>query len=116
MFRGRSVGRIVHDVLQLLAGLEVRYLFRGNFDARSGFWVATYPGLALPGSEASKPSDFNLVATAKGNESRFAGWAQDGAEIFTCESLDELLMALGGRRFTNVLVEGGSAHHPGRTN
>jgi diaminohydroxyphosphoribosylaminopyrimidine deaminase/5-amino-6-(5-phosphoribosylamino)uracil reductase len=49
-----------------------------------------------------------LIATAKRNEARFAGWVQDGAEVFGCDSFPELLVELGRRRFTNVLVEGGA--------
>ncbi|MFO0802989.1 MAG: bifunctional diaminohydroxyphosphoribosylaminopyrimidine deaminase/5-amino-6-(5-phosphoribosylamino)uracil reductase RibD [Gemmataceae bacterium] len=49
-----------------------------------------------------------LIATAKANEARFAGWVADGAEVFACDTIRELLVELGRRRFTNVLVEGGS--------
>lgn len=49
-----------------------------------------------------------LIATGKGNEARFAGWVADGAEVFACDTIRELLVELGRRRFTNVLVEGGS--------
>jgi diaminohydroxyphosphoribosylaminopyrimidine deaminase/5-amino-6-(5-phosphoribosylamino)uracil reductase len=49
-----------------------------------------------------------LIVTAKGNEDRFAEWVRDGAEIFGCDSIEELLLELGRRRVTNVLVEGGA--------
>ena len=50
-----------------------------------------------------------LIATSKGNETRFEGWVADGAEVFGCDSIEELLLELGRRRFTNVLVEGGAS-------
>jgi diaminohydroxyphosphoribosylaminopyrimidine deaminase/5-amino-6-(5-phosphoribosylamino)uracil reductase len=52
-----------------------------------------------------------LIATARGNENRFAGWMKDGAEVLGCDSIEELLLDLGRRRFTNVLVEGGAGVH-----
>jgi len=48
-----------------------------------------------------------LIATPRGNEDRFAGWAADGAEVLPCDSIRDLLLELGRRRCTNVLVEGG---------
>lgn len=49
-----------------------------------------------------------LIATDKGNEPQFAGWVADGAEVFGCDSIEELLLELGRRKMTNVLVEGGA--------
>jgi diaminohydroxyphosphoribosylaminopyrimidine deaminase/5-amino-6-(5-phosphoribosylamino)uracil reductase len=55
-----------------------------------------------------------VVFTAAGNEGKLAGWAADGADVIplpasdTGLSLDAVLANLGGRRFTNVLVEGGA--------
>jgi diaminohydroxyphosphoribosylaminopyrimidine deaminase/5-amino-6-(5-phosphoribosylamino)uracil reductase len=53
-----------------------------------------------------------LVATA--NAAKLAGWANDGAEVLTLPagdgrlSVEALLLELGHRRMTNVLVEGGA--------
>jgi diaminohydroxyphosphoribosylaminopyrimidine deaminase/5-amino-6-(5-phosphoribosylamino)uracil reductase len=64
-----------------------------------------------------------IVYTAVGNEGKLAGWAADGAEIVPVSRdptgsvsdtlpvgsrLTHILSDLGRRRFTNVLVEGGS--------
>jgi len=58
-----------------------------------------------------------LVFTAAGNEGRLAGWAADGAEVLALPagdgalSVDDVLVELGRRRMTHVLVEGGAAVH-----
>jgi len=58
-----------------------------------------------------------LVFTAAGNEPRLAGWAADGAEVLPLPagdgglSVDDVLVELGRRRMTHVLVEGGAAVH-----
>jgi diaminohydroxyphosphoribosylaminopyrimidine deaminase/5-amino-6-(5-phosphoribosylamino)uracil reductase len=49
-----------------------------------------------------------LIATAAGNEPRFAAWQAAGAEILVAQSIDDLLADFGRRRMTNVLVEGGA--------
>jgi diaminohydroxyphosphoribosylaminopyrimidine deaminase/5-amino-6-(5-phosphoribosylamino)uracil reductase len=55
-----------------------------------------------------------IVFTAAGNEAKLAGWAKDGVEVIAlpCSdsglSIDAVLVNLGARRFTNVLVEGGA--------
>ena len=49
-----------------------------------------------------------IVFTAKGNETKLAGWTADGAEVLGIDSLDDVLTELGRRRMTNVLVEGGA--------
>jgi diaminohydroxyphosphoribosylaminopyrimidine deaminase/5-amino-6-(5-phosphoribosylamino)uracil reductase len=49
-----------------------------------------------------------MVFTSKAGESRLANWQSSGAEVLVGESIDELLRALGRRRKTNILVEGGS--------
>ena len=55
-----------------------------------------------------------IVFTATGNESKLAGWVSDGCEVIPLAasdnalSLDAVLIELGTRRMTNVLVEGGA--------
>ncbi len=49
-----------------------------------------------------------LVFSAKENVSKLAGWAETGAEVLGIDSLDDVLIELGRRRMTNVLVEGGA--------
>src|SRR5262249_55608738 len=55
-----------------------------------------------------------IIYTASGMEARLTGWANDGAEIVGLPVAgaglppEEILKDLGRRRFTNVLVEGGS--------
>lgn len=55
-----------------------------------------------------------VVFTAAGNEGKLAGWERDGAEVIPLPpgdaglSPDAVLNDLGGRQFTNVLVEGGA--------
>src|SRR5437667_12036750 len=63
--RGRGRGR-VDDVLQLFAGLEIRDLLGGNIDASAGLRIAAHSRLPLPGAEAAKATDLNLVTAAQG--------------------------------------------------
>ena len=53
-----------------------------------------------------------IVFTAAGTAHKLVDWATDGAEVVelndTALSLDAVLVELGRRRFTNVLVEGGA--------
>src|SRR5664279_5318208 len=56
----------VDHVLQFLAGLEEGDLLGRNFDAVAGFGIASDAGFALPGAEAAKAANFNLVARAQG--------------------------------------------------
>jgi diaminohydroxyphosphoribosylaminopyrimidine deaminase / 5-amino-6-(5-phosphoribosylamino)uracil reductase len=48
------------------------------------------------------------VFTSRSGEAKLTHWRAAGAEILVGESIDELLSELGRRRFTNILVEGGS--------
>lgn len=52
-----------------------------------------------------------IVYTAAGHAARLTGWAKDGAEVIglgAAKFIDAVLTDLGGRRFTNVLIEGGA--------
>ena len=49
-----------------------------------------------------------MVFTSKAGESRLTNWRASGAEILVGETIDDLLIELGRRRNTNILVEGGS--------
>src|SRR5271157_634423 len=59
-------GRIVHHVLQFLAGLEIRDLLGGHFHPRAGFRVAADPGLSLASAETPESADLDLIAGAQG--------------------------------------------------
>src|SRR6266567_3890470 len=62
--RGRGRGR-VYDVFQLFTGLEIRDLLGRNFHARAGLRVATHARLPLPGAEAAKAANLNLVTATQ---------------------------------------------------
>src|SRR5678815_5330842 len=66
--RGFFGGRrgVVHHILQFLARLEIRNLFGGHFDARSGLGIAPDAGLPLARAEAAEAADLDLVAAAQG--------------------------------------------------
>lgn len=49
-----------------------------------------------------------MVFTSNAGASRLESWKTSGAEVIVGESIDDLLLELGRRRMTNVLVEGGS--------
>ena len=52
----------IYQVFQLFAGLEKRYLLRGDFHAVSGLRVTTHAGLALPRAEAAEAANLDLFA------------------------------------------------------
>jgi len=54
----------VDQILQLLAGLEVRDLLSRNFDPVTGLGITSDAGLALAGAEAAKAAYLNLVTGA----------------------------------------------------
>src|SRR5215472_4205076 len=56
---------MVDYVFQLLAGLEIRNLFRWNLYASAGFGITADARLALAGSKTAKAADFDLVAGAQ---------------------------------------------------
>src|SRR6266404_9881764 len=68
-FRRRSLGRRgmrgVHQVLEFLAGFEIRYALGGHLHARARFRIASHARLTLAGPEASEAANFNLVVRAK---------------------------------------------------
>jgi diaminohydroxyphosphoribosylaminopyrimidine deaminase/5-amino-6-(5-phosphoribosylamino)uracil reductase len=49
-----------------------------------------------------------IIYTTSGNEAKLANWRAAGAEVIPLSDLAAALDDLGNRRFTNVLVEGGS--------
>src|SRR5919109_5385278 len=55
----------VHQVLQLLAGLEKRNLLGGDFYPVAGLGIASDAWFPLPGAEAAKAADLDLVAGAE---------------------------------------------------
>src|SRR6478736_6527141 len=60
--RGRCLVRFaVDEILQFLAGLEVRNLLRRNVDLVTGLGVAALAGLALAKAEAAKTAEFDLL-------------------------------------------------------
>lgn len=77
--------------------------------------VDSQAGLSLKSRLVGTARDYPLMVAAASDvqPSRRAGLEQAGCEVFSCpgrthgERLRELLLALGERRMTNVLVEGG---------
>jgi hypothetical protein len=65
--RGGCVGAVsvIHQVLQLLAGLEERDFLRRHFDAIAGFRISSHARFALACAEAAEAADFDLVSNAK---------------------------------------------------
>src|ERR1017187_2664203 len=56
----------VDHVLQFLAGLEEGNLLGRNLDAVASLGIASDAWFALPGAEAAKAANFNLVTRAQG--------------------------------------------------
>src|SRR5580765_447579 len=61
----RRAFSVIDQILQLLAGLEERNLFRGNFDPVAGLRIASHARFALPRAKAAEAPDLDLVAHAQ---------------------------------------------------
>jgi hypothetical protein len=70
-FRSRSASHglgsrlPVHHVLQIFARLKERNFFGRNLDTVAGLRISAHPWLALPGAEAAKTTNFDLVSCAQ---------------------------------------------------
>lgn len=73
----------VHNVAQLLAGLEIGNPFGGNLDARSRFRISANPGLPLPRPKAAKTSDLDLVSGVKTVHNAFKDRFDDDLRILS---------------------------------
>src|SRR5581483_3825933 len=58
----RALRRVIYQVLQFLAGLEIRNALRRHFHARAGLRIASHARLALTRAKTAETPDFNLVA------------------------------------------------------
>src|SRR5262249_25086025 len=63
--RRRRVGLPVDELLQLLAWLEVRDLFRRDVHLVAGLRVAPLAGLPAPQPEAAEPAQLDLLAAVE---------------------------------------------------
>jgi hypothetical protein len=55
----------IYEVFQFFAGLEEWNFLGGDFDTVARLWIAAHTGLALPGAEAAKATNLDLVAYPK---------------------------------------------------
>src|ERR1700722_11371250 len=85
----RSCSRVgysrIHQVLQLLAGLEERYFLGGHLDLFTSLGIASRARIALAGSEAAKAADLNLVARAQGPHHAVKDGFHDHFAVFACK-------------------------------
>src|SRR5580700_3033582 len=56
---------LVHQILQLFAGLEKRNFLGGHFNFLAGLGIPSHPRFALARAEAAKAANLNLVARAQ---------------------------------------------------
>jgi hypothetical protein len=69
IYRGNCEGLFgIDEVAEFLRGFEERDFFGGDFYFGSGFWVASDARVSLARTEASKSSDFDLVAGFQGSD------------------------------------------------
>src|SRR5688572_15291620 len=59
----RCAGAVaVDNVLEFLAGFEIRHAFRRYFHLLPSFGIATDPGVPLPHSEAAEATDLEFIS------------------------------------------------------
>jgi hypothetical protein len=77
--RVRALG--VDGVAQLLTGLEEGDALGGDVDLFAGLGVTADAGIALAGTEASKATDFDLVAGLQGSDDGFKQGVDDDFSV-----------------------------------
>src|SRR5271157_4228489 len=80
--RGR--GGAIHHVLQFLAGLEVRNLLGGHFDAGAGLGIAANAGLALARAETAESANLDLIAGPEGTDDAVENGLHDDFRLLAC--------------------------------
>jgi diaminohydroxyphosphoribosylaminopyrimidine deaminase/5-amino-6-(5-phosphoribosylamino)uracil reductase len=125
LISGEESRRRVHE---LRGRMDAIVVGRGTVVADDPLLTARPAGARTPArvvvsASGDLPERCQLRATARevpvivytANASKLDGWRADGAEVVTFDvnaiSLDAVLADLGRRRFTNVLIEGGSILH-----
>src|SRR5262249_34531632 len=73
---------VVDDVLEFLAGLEVRDLLGRHFHASASLGVAAHAGFPLPRAETAKAADLDLVAGAQGTHDAVKNRFDDDFAVF----------------------------------
>src|SRR5438445_3629878 len=76
---------VIYQVLQLLAGLEERNLFGGNFHPVPGLGIASHARLALARAEASKTADLDLVTHPQRAHDAVKDRLYNHFAVFPCE-------------------------------
>src|SRR5438552_2991580 len=69
---------VVHEVFQLLAGLEEGNFLGGDFDLCSRFRIAPNSSTALAGAEAAESPDFDLLSLLQGLDNAIENSFDDG--------------------------------------
>src|ERR1700758_431107 len=76
---------VIYQVLQLLAGLEERNLFGGNFHPVPGLGIASHARLALARAEGSKTADLDLVTHPQRAHDAVKDRLYNHFAVFPCE-------------------------------
>src|SRR5580693_5757762 len=83
--RGGLTYSRIHQILQFLARLKERNLLGGDFHAVTGLGIASHARLALPGAEAAKAANLNLIAHAKRAHDAVKNGFDDDLTVFACQ-------------------------------
>src|SRR5882757_1618709 len=79
-----SVDAGIYQILQLLAGLEERNLFRGDFDFIAGLGITADAGFPLTRAEAAETANFDFVTHAQRANDAVEDGLHDHFAIFAC--------------------------------
>src|ERR1700761_4535515 len=82
-FHRRTLRRVIHQVTQFFARLEVRDAFRGDFHPRSGLRIASHARLALPSAKTAKPADLDLFSLVEAVHNAVEDGLHDGFRILS---------------------------------
>src|SRR5262245_3748051 len=106
--RPLAFGRLVDEVLQLFAGLEVRHLLRRHVHAVAGLRIPAFPRLALPQAEAPEAPQLDLFAAMERRHDAVADGIDDDLGMLLREvgHPGDFFDQLGfGHQFTSSLVQ-----------
>ena len=76
---------VVDDVLEFLAGFEIRNFLRRNFHAGACLGIAADTRLALPCAKAAKAANFDLIAGAQRAHDAVENSFYDDFAVFASE-------------------------------
>src|SRR5205809_666709 len=94
---------VVHEVFQLLAGLEEGNFLGGDFDLCSSFRIAPNSSTALAGAEAAESPDFDLLSLLQGLDNAIENSFDDGFGLLPRKESETIVETIRSEEHTSEL-------------